>query len=267
MTLPRRSGAPLRPLRAHLRRRRCSLRLHRVPFPSTSVAPCPHHPASLPPRTQIRLVQRQRPRRASLRAFCGGSVGALPRGIISVLPQCFHDGSRYAFVLNSLKYPAESVVVCGESIGSVATVHIAQAKDVRRCRVASHCAACTTPTCQTPQSQRFQTTSLWQFQTTLFSPFIRLLLLQRHPPRPCLIWPARYFPEASRYRFAPHSATFPFTSRAGFVGAVARILPGGDYIVLERFVQQSLRLFSKLNLPSVSNANYLNVLRRCHCSE
>jgi hypothetical protein len=160
VTLPRRSGAPLRPLRAHLRRRRCSLRLHRVPFLSTCLAPCPHHPASLSPRMQVRLVQRQRPRRASLRAFCGGSVGALPRGIVSGLPQRFHDGSRYAFVLNSLKYPAESVVVCGESIGSVATVHIAQAKDVRRCRITSHAAACATPTLQNPQSHRFQTTSL-----------------------------------------------------------------------------------------------------------
>jgi hypothetical protein len=144
VTLLRRSGAPLRPLRAHIRRRRCSLRLHRVPFPSIFLAPCPHHPVSFFLRTQIRFIQRQRPRRASLRAFCGGSVGALPRGIISGLPQCFHDGPRYSFVLNSLKYPAASVVVCGESIGSVATVHIAQAKDVRRCRITSHCAACAT---------------------------------------------------------------------------------------------------------------------------
>lgn len=39
---------------------------------------------------------------------------------------------RYSFVTGTLKYPVESVVVCGESIGSVASVHIAQAKPVRR---------------------------------------------------------------------------------------------------------------------------------------
>lgn len=37
----------------------------------------------------------------------------------------------YSFVTETLNYPADSIVVCGESIGSVATVHVAQAKPVR----------------------------------------------------------------------------------------------------------------------------------------
>jgi hypothetical protein len=52
------------------------------------------------------------------------------------LARLFHalhlTACRYSFVTATLKYPIECVVVCGESIGSVASVHIAQAKPVRR---------------------------------------------------------------------------------------------------------------------------------------
>ncbi len=118
---------------------------------------------------------------------------------------CLCDGwvFRYSFVTETLNYPSDSIVVCGESIGSVATVHVAQAKPVRRWP--SHALHCR-------WHRRFGFARaghsfLVTFHITHPASPVTLCSQQRNSSRPRIFWSSRHIAKTSRF-YCPRSHFF-----------------------------------------------------------